>query len=47
MTREQDDLYEAVNGEWLSKTEIPADKAAAGGFAELRDGVEEKNEARP
>lgn len=42
MTREQDNLYEAVNGEWLSKTVIPADKAAAGGFAELRDGVEEK-----
>ena len=30
--RVQDDLFRAVNGEWLKKTEIPADKADYGTF---------------
>ncbi|MFO1250640.1 MAG: M13 family metallopeptidase [Inhella sp.] len=35
--RVQDDLFRAVNGEWLKKTEIPADKARYGSFMLLRD----------
>jgi putative endopeptidase len=35
--RVQDDLFRAVNGEWLKKTEIPADKAEYGTFIQLRD----------
>jgi putative endopeptidase len=35
--RVQDDLFRAVNGEWLKKTEIPADKADYGTFIQLRD----------
>ena len=38
--RIQDDLYEAVNGEWLSTAVIPDDKSTAGGFAMLDEGVE-------
>ena len=38
--RIQDDLYEAVNGEWLEKAVIPADRPTAGGFSELDQGVE-------
>ena len=38
--RIQDDLYLAVNGEWLEKATIPDDRPTAGGFAELADGVE-------
>ena len=38
--RVQDDLYEAVNGEWLEKAEIPADRPTAGGFSELDQNVE-------
>jgi len=38
--RPQDDLFRYVNGHWLSATEIPADKAAAGAFIELRDASE-------
>lgn len=39
--RIQDDLYEHVNGEWLSKAVIPDDKPCAGGFSELaREGEE-------
>lgn len=38
--RVQDDLYEYVNGEWLEKAEIPADRPTAGGFAELDQNVE-------
>ncbi|MBG9979673.1 M13 family metallopeptidase [Facklamia lactis] len=37
----KDDLYQAVNGEWLATAEIPADKSAAGGFSELGKEVEE------
>lgn len=39
-TRIQDDLYEAVNGEWLKTAVIPDDRPTAGGFAELDQGVE-------
>ena len=35
--RPQDDFYRYVNGAWLDKTEIPADKSAYGSFAALRD----------
>lgn len=38
--RIQDDLYQHVNGEWLEKAEIPADRPTAGGFSELDQGVE-------
>ncbi len=34
----QDDFYESVNGSWLAKTEIPADKSNYGAFTELLDG---------
>src|SRR6188768_3828962 len=35
--RPQDDLYKYVNGGWLQKTEIPADRGAYGGFYEAID----------
>jgi putative endopeptidase len=35
--RPQDDLFRFVNGGWLARTEIPADKAAYGGFYEAFD----------
>ncbi len=38
--RIQDDLYEAVNGEWLKTAVIPEDRPIAGGFAELEQDVE-------
>ena len=38
--RIQDDLYEAVNGEWLKTAVIPDDRPTAGGFAELDADVE-------
>jgi putative endopeptidase len=38
--RIQDDLYEAVNGEWLKTAVIPADRPTAGGFSDLDQGVE-------
>jgi predicted metalloendopeptidase len=38
--RPQDDLYRFVNGTWLAKTEIPADKSNYGAFTALQDGVE-------
>ncbi len=31
--RPQDDLFRAVNGAWLAKTEIPADRSDYGVFA--------------
>ena len=40
--RPQDDLYRHVNGAWLDKAEIPADRAADGAFYQLRD-ESEKN----
>ena len=50
--RPQDDLFRHVNGAWLAKTEIPADKASYGAFdilfdkaqADLRAIVEEASE---
>ncbi|MET1253552.1 M13 family metallopeptidase [Aliikangiella maris] len=33
----QDDFYRYVNGAWLDKTEIPADKSSYGSFTALRD----------
>ena len=38
--RFQDDLYEAVNGEWLKTAVIPDDMPMTGGPAELTQGVE-------
>ncbi len=38
--RIQDDLYEAVNGEWLKTAVIPDDRPTAGGFSDLDQGVE-------
>ncbi len=35
--RAQDDLYEHVNGGWLARNPIPADKARYGVFIKLRD----------
>lgn len=40
--RIQDDLYQAVNGEWLETAVIPSDRPTAGGFSELDQGVEKK-----
>ncbi|MBP5184447.1 MAG: M13 family metallopeptidase [Lachnospiraceae bacterium] len=40
--RIQDDLYEAVNGEWLKTAVIPDDRPSIGGFATLADEVEKK-----
>lgn len=37
----KDDLYLAVNGDWLEKAVIPADKPATGGFTTLRDDIED------
>lgn len=39
--RPQDDLYTYVNGAWLDKTEIPADKSRYGTFLVLSDKAEE------
>jgi putative endopeptidase len=36
-TRPQDDLFKHVNGSWLAKTEIPADKSSWGSFDLLVD----------
>lgn len=36
----KDDLYMAVNGDWLKTAKIPADKAATGGFYDLADDIE-------
>lgn len=40
--RIQDDLYQAVNGEWLENAVIPEDRSTAGGFSELDQEVERK-----
>ncbi len=32
-----DDFYKYVNGKWMERTEIPADRSSWGGFAILRD----------
>lgn len=36
----KDDLYQAVNGEWLKTAVIPADRPTAGGFSELDMNIE-------
>ena len=38
--RIQDDLYHAVNGEWLKNAVIPDDRPTTGGFAKLDEEVE-------
>ena len=38
--RIQDDLYEAVNGEWLKTAVIPEDRPSTGGFSDLDQDVE-------
>jgi predicted metalloendopeptidase len=38
--RPQDDLFRFVNGTWLAKTEIPADRSNYGAFSKLADDVE-------
>src|SRR5690242_19647693 len=38
--RAQDDFYRHVNGKWLARTEIPADKPSYGAFVELSDKAE-------
>ncbi|MBO4331446.1 MAG: hypothetical protein J5827_05170, partial [Oscillospiraceae bacterium] len=38
--RIQDDLYEAVNGEWLKTAVIPEDRPMTGGFSDLDQDVE-------
>ena len=38
--RIEDDLYEAVNGDWLKDAVIPDDRPTTGGFADLDQGVE-------
>lgn len=38
--RPQDDFYRYVNGTWLNKTEIPADKSNYGSFSALADQAE-------
>jgi putative endopeptidase len=40
--RPQDDLFRFVNGGWLQRTEIPADKPAYGGFYEAIDRTQEQ-----
>jgi predicted metalloendopeptidase len=38
--RPQDDLFRFVNGSWLARTEIPADRSNYGAFNKLADDVE-------
>ncbi|MBV1774094.1 M13 family metallopeptidase [Burkholderiaceae bacterium DAT-1] len=52
--RIQDDLFQAVNGNWIKRTEIPADRSRWGAFDQLRELSEnrvheliEANVARP
>src|SRR3954469_7135033 len=35
--RPQDDVFAAMNGQWVKSTEIPADKSSYGSFVQLRD----------
>lgn len=43
--RPQDDIWNHVNGQWLSTAEIPGDKAMWGGFATLRKETDEQVKA--
>jgi predicted metalloendopeptidase len=36
-TRPQDDFYQSVNGAWIARAEIPADKSSWSAFAQLAD----------
>lgn len=38
----KDDLYEAVNGEWIKNAKIPDDKPATGGFNDLVDQIDKQ-----
>lgn len=38
----KDDLYEAVNGDWIKDAKIPDDKPATGGFNDLVDGIDKQ-----
>lgn len=38
----KNDLYEAVNGEWLKTAKIPGDKPATGGFNDLVDEIDKQ-----
>ena len=38
--RPQDDLFRHVNGKWIDRTEIPADKARYGSFLVLHEEAE-------
>ena len=38
--RPQDDFFNYVNGDWLKKTEIPADRTRWGSFDELRQNTD-------
>lgn len=40
--RAQDNFYDYVNGGWMKKTVIPADKASWGSFNELRESTDNK-----
>lgn len=40
-TKIKENLYEAINGEWLKEATIPADKPATGGFQDLVDEIED------
>ncbi|HWK19486.1 MAG TPA: M13-type metalloendopeptidase [Microbacteriaceae bacterium] len=40
-TRPQDDLFRHVNGKWIDRTELPADKARYGSFHILHEEAEE------
>ena len=40
--RPQDDLFRHVNGGWLARTEIPADRASVGGFTDAYDRTQEQ-----
>lgn len=40
-----DDFYRYVNGKWMDRTEIPADKASWGGFGILRDLSDQRTRA--
>lgn len=38
----KDDLYEAVNGDWIKTAKIPDDKPATGGFNDLVDAIDKQ-----
>ncbi|WP_375426786.1 M13 family metallopeptidase [uncultured Sphingomonas sp.] len=40
-----DDFYKYVNGQWMARTEIPADRASWGGFGILRDLSDQRTRA--